>query len=310
MAENTKKWEETGRRYRTYIKLEKRLSQNTVESYMRDLRQFAHFILRQYDVAPRKVEGTMIERYMAWLFDRGREKTSQARCLCGIRSFFNFLLVNDQIESSPAEFVDTPKFGRPLPDILTTDEIDSIIATVDMRSTKGLRDSAMLEVLYSCGLRVSELTSLRTSDLFFGEGYIRVVGKGDKQRLVPISRTARDKIQIYLDDRRTNEDRERSKGLIRRPDSQTLFLSNRGRALTRVMVFTIIRQAALRAGIDKQVSPHTFRHSFATHLLEGGASIRQVQELLGHESILTTEIYTHLDDRHLRETLEKYLPLD
>lgn len=156
MAENTKKWEETGRRYRTYIKLEKRLSQNTVESYMRDLRQFAHFILRQYDVAPRKVEGTMIERYMAWLFDRGREKTSQARCLCGIRSFFNFLLVNDQIESSPAEFVDTPKFGRPLPDILTTDEIDSIIATVDMRSTKGLRDSAMLEVLYSCGLRVSE----------------------------------------------------------------------------------------------------------------------------------------------------------
>lgn len=166
MAENTKKWEETGRRYRTYIKLEKRLSQNTVESYMRDLRQFAHFILRQYDVAPRKVEGTMIERYMAWLFDRGREKTSQARCLCGIRSFFNFLLVNDLIESSPAEFVDTPKFGRPLPDILTTDEIDSIIATVDMRSTKGLRDSAMLEVLYSCGLRVSELTSLRLSDLF------------------------------------------------------------------------------------------------------------------------------------------------
>lgn len=166
MAENTKKWEETGRRYRTYIKLEKRLSQNTVESYMRDLRQFAHFILRQYDVAPRKVEGTMIERYMAWLYDRGREKTSQARCLCGIRSFFNFLLVNDQIETSPAEFVDTPKFGRPLPDILTTDEIDSIIATVDMRSTKGLRDSAMLEVLYSCGLRVSELTSLRLSDLF------------------------------------------------------------------------------------------------------------------------------------------------
>ena len=163
MAENTKKWEETGRRYRTYIKLEKRLSQNTVESYMRDLRQFAHFILRQYDVAPRKVEGTMIERYMAWLYDRGREKTSQARCLCGIRSFFNFLLVNDQIETSPAEFVDTPKFGRPLPDILTTDEIDSIIATVDMRSTKGLRDSAMLEVLYSCGLRVSELTPRRPS---------------------------------------------------------------------------------------------------------------------------------------------------
>ena len=287
MAENTKKWEETGRRYRTYIKLEKRLSQNTVESYMRDLRQFAHFILRQYDVAPRKVEGTMIERYMAWLFDRGREKTSQARCLCGIRSFFNFLLVNDQIESSPAEFVDTPKFGRPLPDILTTDEIDSIIATVDMRSTKGLRDSAMLEVLYSCGLRVSELTSLRLSDLFFGEGYIRVIGKGDKQRLVPISNTARDKIQRYLEERRSA-----------RSGEETVFLNNRGGQLTRVMVFTILKRAVERAGIDKHISPHTFRHSFATHLLEGGASIRQVQEMLGHESILTTEIYTHLDSDH------------
>ena len=173
MAENTKKWEETGRRYRTYIKLEKRLSENTVESYMRDLRQFAHFILRQYDVTPRKVERTMIERYMGWLFERGREKTSQARCLCGIRSFFNFLLISDQIEASPAEFVDTPKFGRHLPDVLTTAEIDRIIATVDTRTTKGIRDSAMLEVLYSCGLRVSELTSLRLSDLFFGEGYIR-----------------------------------------------------------------------------------------------------------------------------------------
>ena len=289
MAENTKKWEETGRRYRTYIKLEKRLSENTVESYMRDLRQFAHFILRQYDVTPRKVERTMIERYMGWLFERGREKTSQARCLCGIRSFFNFLLISDQIEASPAEFVDTP-------DILTTAEIDRIIATVDMRTTKGIRDSAMLEVLYSCGLRVSELTSLRLSDLFFGEGYIRVIGKGDKQRLVPISTVARDKIQRYLEERRSA-----------RSGEEVVFLNNRGGQLTRVMVFTILKQAAQRAGIDKHISPHTFRHSFATHLLEGGASIRQVQEMLGHESILTTEIYTHLDSDHLRHTLEEHL---
>ena len=296
MAENTKKWEETGRRYRTYIKLEKRLSENTVESYMRDLRQFAHFILRQYDVTPRKVERTMIERYMGWLFERGREKTSQARCLCGIRSFFNFLLISDQIEASPAEFVDTPKFGRHLPDILTTAEIDRIIATVDMRTTKGIRDSAMLEVLYSCGLRVSELTSLRLSDLFFGEGYIRVIGKGDKQRLVPISTVARDKIQRYLEERRSA-----------RSGEEVVFLNNRGGQLTRVMVFTILKQAAQRAGIDKHISPHTFRHSFATHLLEGGASIRQVQEMLGHESILTTEIYTHLDSDHLRHTLEEHL---
>ena len=242
MAENTKKWEETGRRYRTYIKLEKRLSENTVESYMRDLRQFAHFILRQYDVTPRKVERTMIERYMGWLFERGREKTSQARCLCGIRN------------------------------------------------------SAMLEVLYSCGLRVSELTSLRLSDLFFGEGYIRVIGKGDKQRLVPISTVARDKIQRYLEKRRSA-----------RSGEEVVFLNNRGGQLTRVMVFTILKQAAQRAGIDKHISPHTFRHSFATHLLEGGASIRQVQEMLGHESILTTEIYTHLDSDHLRHTLEEHL---
>ena len=296
MAENTKKWEETGRRYRTYIKLEKRLSENTVESYMRDLRQFAHFILRQYDVTPRKVERTMIERYMGWLFERGREKTSQARCLCGIRSFFNFLLISDQIEASPAEFVDTPKFGRHLPDVLTTAEIDRIIAAVDTSTPKGLRDSAMLEVLYSCGLRVSELTSLRLSDLFFGEGYIRVIGKGDKQRLVPISTVARDKIQRYLEKRRSA-----------RSGEEVVFLNNRGGQLTRVMVFTILKQAAQRAGIDKHISPHTFRHSFATHLLEGGASIRQVQEMLGHESILTTEIYTHLDSDHLRHTLEEHL---
>ena len=298
MAENTKKWEETGRRYRTYIKLEKRLSENTVESYMRDLRQFAHFILRQYDVTPRKVERTMIERYMGWLFERGREKTSQARCLCGIRSFFNFLLISDQIEASPAEFVDTPKFGRHLPDILTTAEIDRIIATVDMRTTKGIRDSAMLEVLYSCGLRVSELTSLRMQDLFFGEGYIRVIGKGDKQRLVPISAAARDRIQLYLEKRRSA-----------RTGEEVVFLNNRGKQLTRVMIFTILKEAARRAGITKRISPHTFRHSFATHLLEGGASIRQVQEMLGHENILTTEIYTHLDREHLRHTVEEHLPI-
>lgn len=296
MAENTKKWEEAGSKYRTYIKLEKRLSQNTVESYMRDLRQFAHFILRQWDVPPRKVESAMIERYLTWLYERGREKTSQARCLSGIRSFFNYLLMSDRIESSPTEFIASPKFGRPLPDVLATEEIDRIIAAAEAPTTKGMRDSAMLEVLYSCGLRVSELTSLRLSDLFFGEGYIRVIGKGDKQRLVPVSPTARDRIQRYLEQRRPA-----------RSNEQTVFLNNRGTQLTRVMVFTVIRQAALRAGIDRHISPHTFRHSFATHLLEGGASIRQVQEMLGHESILTTEIYTHLDTTHLRRTVEDHL---
>ena len=298
MAENTKKWEEAGRHYRTYIKLEKRLAQNTVEAYMRDLRSFAHFILRMYDVPPAKVEEPMVQRYVAWLYDRGREKASQARSLSGVKSFFNFLLISDRIESSPAEFVLTPKFGRHLPDVLTTGEIDRIIAAVDGTTPKEIRDAAMLEVLYSCGLRVSELTSLRIRDLFFGEGYIRVTGKGDKQRLVPISSTARERIHRYLEVRRSA-----------RAGEETLFLSNRGSSLSRVMIFTILREAARRAGIEKKISPHTFRHSFATHLLEGGASIRQVQELLGHESILTTEIYTHLDDSHLRQTVEEHLPI-
>ena len=298
MAENTKKWEEAGRHYRTYIKLEKRLAQNTVEAYMRDLRSFAHFILRMYDVPPAKVEEPMVQRYVAWLYDRGREKASQARSLSGVKSFFNFLLISDRIESSPAEFVLTPKFGRHLPDVLTTGEIDRIIAAVDGTTPKEIRDAAMLEVLYSCGLRVSELTSLRIRDLFFGEGYIRVTGKGDKQRLVPISSTAQERIHRYLDVRRSA-----------RAGEETLFLNIRGSSLTRVMIFTILREAARRAGIEKKISPHTFRHSFATHLLEGGASIRQVQELLGHESILTTEIYTHLDDSHLRQTVEEHLPI-
>ena len=298
MAENSKKWEESAKRYRTYIRLEKRLAANTVESYMRDLEKFVHFILRIYDVPPQKVERPMIERFMAWLYDRGCEPASQARILSGVRSFFRFLLITDRIDESPADFIETPKFGRHLPDVLTTAEIDAIMAAIDKSTVKGRRDDAMIEVLYSCGLRVSELISLRLGDLFFGEGYVRVTGKGDKQRLVPMSRAAREKIQRYLDDVRD-----------RRGSEQTVFLNNRGRALTRVMVFTIIRQAVVTAGIDKSVSPHTFRHSFATHLLEGGASIRQVQEMLGHESILTTEIYTHLDAEHLRQTVERHLKI-
>ena len=298
MAENSKKWEEISRRYRSYLLLEKRLSENTVTSYMRDLRQMAHFVLRTWDVPPRRVETPMIERYLQRLYEQGSEKTSQARKLSGIKSFFNYLLLNDDIEASPAEFIEAPKAGRHLPDVLSTGEIDRIIAAVDISTVKGRRDSAMLEVLYSCGLRVTELVSLRMSDLFFGEGYLRVTGKGNKQRLVPVSGVARDKVQVYLEDRRRIA-----------TDAAEVFLSNRRGPLTRVMVFTIIRQAASRAGIDKRISPHTFRHSFATHLLEGGASIRQVQEMLGHESIITTEIYTHLNEVHLMKTVEKHLPL-
>ena len=298
MATQQKKWVETARRYRTYIKDEKRLSENSVEAYMRDLEQFAHFVLVKWDVPPRKVEREMVERYLEWLYDEGREKSSQARMLSGIRSFFNYLLLNDEIQSSPAEDISAPKAGRTLPDVLTTEEIDRLISSIEVDTVKGRRDRAIVEVLYSCGLRVSELITLRVSDLFFGEGYIRVIGKGDKQRLVPISDLARERISLYLDERKAAKSNE-----------EVLFLNNRGKQLTRVMIFTILRRAALRAGIDKKISPHTLRHSFATHLLEGGAGIRQVQELLGHESILTTEIYTHLEAEHLRSTVEEHLPL-
>ena len=244
-----------------YIKLEKGLSDNTVEAYMRDYTNFANFILHQYDVPPTKVEQYMVERYLAYLYSECKhKKSSQARELSGVKSFFNYLLINDKIEQSPTEMIATPKRTRQLPDVLTV-----------------------------------ELTALRLSDLFFGEGYIRVMGKGSKQRLVPISNVARERIMIYLDERKNKDSK----------NQDVLFLSNRGKALTRVMVFYVIRDAVERAGIEKSVSPHIFRHSFATHLLAGGASIRQVQEMLGHESIETTEIYTHLDTSRLRETIEK-----
>ena len=298
MTDNNTKWREILRRYRIYMQLEKHLSQNTIEAYMRDIEQFQHFILHRYDCLPKDVARENIERYMDWLYDRGTKKSSQARQLSGIKSFFNYLLLKDMITSSPAELILPPKPAKVLPDTLTTDEIDRMIATIDDSSAKGIRDKAILEVLYSCGLRVSELCNLRLGDLFFGEGYIRIIGKGDKQRLVPISGVACERIQRYKEVRtkKTTED--------------TLFLNNRGTKLTRVMIFNIIKQAASLAGINKSISPHTLRHSFATHLLEGGANIRQVQEMLGHESILTTEVYTHLDTTNLRQTIDTHIHID
>jgi integrase/recombinase XerD len=296
MVDNSEKWNRAARGFEQYIRLEKGLSKNTVEAYMRDYTSFAAFILRQYDVSPTKVEQYMVERYLAFLFEECRHaKASQARELSGVKAFYNYLLLNDKIEQSPTELITTPKRSRALPDVLSVEEIEQIINSISLDTTKGKRDRAMLELLYSCGLRVSELIALRLSDLFFGEGYVRVLGKGSKQRLVPIGNVARERIMLYLDCRESKKAK----------DKDILFLNNRGKALTRIMVFTIIREAVERAGIDKTVSPHTFRHSFATHLLAGGASIRQVQDLLGHENITTTEIYTHLNPEHLRGTIDK-----
>jgi integrase/recombinase XerD len=296
MAEVEKRWEELARRYKNHIRLEKHLAENTVEGYMRDLGQLAAFMSAE-GVAPKFVSAAGIEMFMASIFDLGVEKTTQARILSGVKSFFNFLLLEEVISTSPAEFVEGPKIGRRLPEVLSTGEIDRIIATFDPSTDLGARNAAMIEAMYSCGLRVSELVTLRLGDLFFDDGFIRVIGKGDKQRLVPISSAAREKILAWL--------------AVRNPSvtTDTLFLNIRGRGLTRVMIFTILRQAVAAAGITKTVSPHTQRHSFATHLMEGGASIRQVQELLGHESITTTEIYTHLHTAHLRHTIDSHHPL-
>lgn len=294
-------WEKELQEYIYYIRLEKKLSDNTVEAYIRDLKQMAEYLEHEFSIRPQQAEERHIEAFLAHLYDKGVKKTTQARILSGIKSFYYYLLINDRIENLPTEFIDPPKTGRKLPDVLSVAEIESIIHTFDSDTRFGIRNKAMVETLYSCGLRVSELITLRLSDLFFNDGFIRVIGKGDKQRLVPISETARHRIEEYLLQRQTMQTDAR--------DADIVFLNNKGRGLTRVMIFHIIKKAALATGITKTISPHTFRHSFATHLLEGGASIRQVQEMLGHESILTTEIYTHLDSGKLRENVDLHHPL-
>lgn len=301
MSDSAPGWDEMTDKYRIFIHLEKGLSANTIESYLRDISQFRDFVSDTYGVTPAKVTPPMVEEFMGHLFDRGVEKTTQGRILSGVRSFYKFMLLEDLVDNSPAEFVDHPKSGQNLPDTLSLEEIDAILDAIDLSPELGRRNRAMIETLYSCGLRVSELVSLKLSDLFFDEGFIRVTGKGSKQRLVPVSPEWKKQIGLYLEDRA---------GITPDPKSaDILFLNRRGGKLSRVMVFNVIKAAAEKAGIKKSISPHTFRHSFATHLLQGGASIRQVQELLGHESITTTEIYTHLDSDHLRKTLSEHHPL-
>ncbi len=296
MAEIEQNWEKLLRSFHSYLLLERHLSKSSIESYLCDANLFARFIVESYGVYAHNVEAKMVEEYLQHLYNNERKASSQARTLSAIKSLFNYLLVSEQVESSPCEFISAPKLQRHLPDILTIEEIDALISSIDATTAKGSRDRAIIEMLYSCGLRVSEATKLRLCDIFFAEGYIRVMGKGRRERLVPLSATVTKRIEEYLplrDERGQN--------------SEELFLNNRGKALTRVMVFTLIRGYALECGITKSISPHTFRHSFATHLLQGGASIREVQQMLGHENIVTTEIYTHLDREHLLQILEKHL---
>ncbi len=294
-------WDEILREYNVYIRLEKRLSANTVEAYMRDAGMLAEFVRRTCNASPAEVTADTVETFMASLFDRNVVSSTQSRVLSGIKSFFRFMLVSGYVDSSPAEFTDHPKTAHLLPDTLSVEEIDAVIEAIEPAEPLGIRNRAIIETLYSCGLRVSELVELRYTDMFPSEGVLRVMGKGSKQRLVPVSEEAQRKLDAWSACRPSLP--------VKESESDRVFLNRRGRRLSRIMIFNIVREAVAAAGITKTVSPHTFRHSFATHLLMGGASVRQVQELLGHESIVTTEIYTHLSAAHLRRTLDEHHPL-
>lgn len=288
--------------FKNYLNLERSLSSNTVEAYLHDIDFFTDYLGRKNDqLLPSGITPEILEDFIKELHLDGIAAASQSRMISGLRNFFRYCLLENVISKDPSTLLQTPKLNRKLPDFLSVDEIQKIIETIDLSISEGTRNKAIIETLYSCGLRVSEVITLKISDLFFNDGFIKVTGKGNKERLIPIGQEAIRYINIYL-----NESRNKQK--IIKGYEDILFLNRRGKSLSRVMIFLIIKELAAKAGISKKISPHTFRHSFATHLVEGGADLRAVQQMLGHESITTTEIYTHLDREFLRETLHKYHP--
>jgi len=284
----------------SYLKIEKGLSENSCIAYQQDVLKLKEFST-PLNLNPDQLRHDNLKEFIALLYDLSLSARTQARIISGIKQFFGFLLLEQLIQNDPSELLEQPKIGRKLPEVLDMEEIDALIAAIDVSKPEGHRNRAILETLYSCGIRVSELVNLKQSDLFYDEGYIRVIGKGNKQRLVPMSKSVEKEITWYVDNQRKQLD-------IYKGDEQIVFLNRRGRRLTRVMIFTIIKQLAESIGLEKNISPHTFRHSFATHLLEGGANLRAIQEMLGHESITTTEIYTHMDQRFLREAILTFHP--
>jgi integrase/recombinase XerD len=295
-------WQRSFSEFRNYLMLEKSLSVNSVEAYMRDVQSLKQWVeLKLPGSSPTELKIKQLTDFSAWIAELGFSPTSQARILSGIRSYYRFLVLQDDITESPADFLEPPKTGRKLPVVLSPDEIDSMIGCIDRSKPEGERNVAMLETLYSCGLRVSELVSLKLTDIHPEEAYIRVIGKGNKERLVPIGKRALKHIDIYKSQIRVHLN-------IGSESRDLVFLNRRGAKLSRQSVFLLTKELALQAGISKKISPHTFRHSFATHLVEAGADLRAVQEMLGHESITTTEIYTHLDRTYLSETLIKFHP--
>ncbi len=288
--------------FKAHLKLEKSLSENTVAAYLRDVSKLADFLSEQYpDLRLTEIQLTHCDQFVGYLVDMGIAQSSQARITSGIRSFFKYLQIEEFISHNPAELLDIPHSARHIPDVLSLEEIDSLMAAIDHSTPNGMRNRAILETLYGCGLRVSELTSLRLSNYFPKIEFIKVVGKGSKERLVPINASAIQQIDYYLTHVRANWP-------VKKEAEDFIFVNRRGGALSRIMVFSIIKELAEKAGISKSISPHTFRHTFATHLYEGGADLRAIQEMLGHESITTTEIYTHVNPQYLRDTLLQFHP--
>jgi integrase/recombinase XerD len=295
-------WAAEKKGFKAWLQLEKSLSDHSVEAYLRDIEKLSQFLSIQEPVA--SLQGIRLkdlQHFMKWIGELGMTSSSQSRIVSGIRSFFTYCSLENIVKQDPTLLLEAPKMSRTLPDFLSVEEINQIVAAIDLSKPAGERNRAILETMYSCGLRVSELVGLRISSLYPDLGIIKVIGKGDKERLIPIGNTALKFIGIYRDQFRVHAQ-------IKKGNEDILFLNRRGAGLSRQMIFFLIKELAREAGIKKTVSPHTFRHSFATHLVEGGADLRAVQEMLGHESITTTEIYTHLDRAYLRETLQKYHP--
>ena len=293
-------WESSIKEFKYYLQIERSLAQNSVEAYIRDINKLADYCstINKTEISTSTRD---IRKFITELNDNGISARSQARIISGIKSFYKYLIIEDIIIDNPTTLIDNPKIGLKLPDVLSIIEIDMIVAVIDLSSKHGERNRAIIETLYSCGLRVSELINLKISNIQFIEGYLKVTGKGNKERLAPIGSKAIKYISLYINEVRVHQK-------IKKDQQDYVFLNNRGSKLTRVMIFTIIKKLAKIAGIQKKISPHTFRHSFATHLIEGGADLRAVQEMLGHESITTTEIYTHLDKDYLRSNLMQFHP--
>lgn len=302
MQKENLKWDDYIRDFIYFLKLEKSLSSNSVEAYSSDINKFLQYLRSNNSIPePDQISLVHLRDFLERINKLGVGARTQARIISGIKAFYRFLILDDRIKEDPTILLESPKVGRKLPDILSEKEIDRMINKIDLSKPEGHRNRAIIEVLYGCGLRVSELTGLKISDIFPDKGFIKILGKGNKERLIPIGTKGIRAIGNYLPDRNSLKD-------IGKESRDILFLNRRGRKLSRIMIFTIVKELALEVGIKKRVSPHTFRHSFATHLIEHGADLRAVQEMLGHESILTTEIYTHLDRDFLRETIATFHP--